>query len=105
MNRENMIDVTEVNLVELVKAAYDLSRPQGLGILHFEEGFLTDEQAQELIDQTQSSSHAFALDYVKGRSVKLRARRDPENGKIFINKSWYDHSPDQMQELLKRAGL
>ena len=30
-----MIDVTNVNMVELVKKAYDLSRPQGMGMLHF----------------------------------------------------------------------
>lgn len=99
--KEGMIDVTGVDLVELAKAAYDLSRPQGLGFLHFTPDPLTDEEAQSLLRDADSHL-ALSLDYVHGRAVKLTVYRDGDT--LSMRDRWYDHSQSQLQELLERIG-
>jgi len=93
-----MIDLTGVNLVALVKQAYALSQPRGLGRLAYEPDVLSDADAQALIDRSQSASIAVSLDYVKGRGVKLVVfRRD---GRLEIQDAWYDHTTAQLTALL-----
>ena len=99
---ENMIEVTGIDLVEAVKAAYDLSQPQGLGFLHFEEGGLSQQEAEKLV-RADDPSLPVTLDYVKGRSCKFNIHRTPEG--LFIRKDWYDHTDSQLQELLDRLGV
>lgn len=99
-----MRDVTGVDLIKLAQEAYALSRPQGLGFLHYEKGGLSEEEAQELVDYQALSTHtALSLDYVKGRAVKLHVFK--RNGKLSIRDDWYDHSPAQDAELWRRVGI
>jgi hypothetical protein len=35
---DNKIDITGVDMVEFVKKVYELSLPQGMGFLHYQEG-------------------------------------------------------------------
>ena len=94
-----MIDVTGVNMVELVKKAYELSRPQGMGMLHYQPDPLTDEEAKALISEDGTVS----LDYVKGRSCKFNIfNRD---GKFEIRDSWYDHTDQHLVDLLAHVGI
>ena len=44
-----MIDITEIDLVEFVKRVYDLSKPQGLGFLHYEAGQLSTDEAKKIV--------------------------------------------------------
>jgi hypothetical protein len=67
---EERIDITDVNLVELVKKVYELSVPQGMGFLHFTPEPLTDEEAATLIDP----KYGIRMDYVKGRGCKFFAK-------------------------------
>lgn len=98
-----MIDLTGVDLVDLVKAAYDLSVPQGMGVIHFTPEALTDEEASVLLSRESGSrSVALSLDYVKGRAVKLTVWRDGET--LTTRDEWFDHSPEQFRELLDRVG-
>lgn len=99
------IDVTGVDLVALVHAAYNPSRPQGLGHLHFQGGGLTDEEAAAIVarDKDGLDGIVLSMDYVKGRSIKFHVRR--EDGRLFIHNRWYDHSDDELRLLLKQVGL
>jgi len=99
MDTENMIEITGANLIDVAKAAYALSNPQGLGFLHYEDAPLSDEDAQMLVD-LGSDRHPLRLDYVKGRSCKLTVHR--EDDKLFIGNDWYDHSKDELEALLER---
>lgn len=103
MDTENMIEVTDAPLIELVKAAYDLSVPQGLGFLHAESGSLSDEDAEALI--TEEGRIAVRMDYVKGRACKMTVFRESASPKMFIRNKWFDHSESQLQELLERCGI
>lgn len=98
MNTERMIDITGSNLVSVVKAAYDLSSPQGLGFLHYEDGGLSDEEASHFVNE--GSPVPVSLEYVKGRACKLSVFR--QGGKLFINDFWFDHSEDQLLQLIDR---
>lgn len=94
---KNMIDITGVDLKMFVKKVYELSMPQGLGFLHYQEGGLTDGEAETLLAHSDDRI-AIDMDYVKGRACKMIVFR--ENGKLFIRNSWYDHTDDQLRELL-----
>jgi hypothetical protein len=97
------LNVTGVDLKELAKAAYRFSRPQGLGFLHFEEGELTDEEAQLWVDAGKKYfGGGLNLDYVKGRACKLNATM--RNGELFIHARWYDHTAEDLQMLLAAIG-
>lgn len=94
---ENYIEVTGISLVELVKKAYALSVPQGMGFVHFKDGDLSDDEAKTLIREDDTRCPV-SLDYVRGRSVKFSVYR--EGDRLFIRKSWYDHSDAALQELV-----
>jgi hypothetical protein len=94
-----MIDITDVNLVELVKKVYSLSQPQGMGFFHFVIRPLTDKEASGLIDP----KFGINMDYVHGRSCKFFARY--KDGRLLIQESWYDHTDEQFQALLDAFGL
>lgn len=97
------LNITGVDLKDLAKAAYRLSRPQGLGFMHFEECDLPDDLAQQLVDH--NSKHmggGLSMDYVKGRACKFNVWNI--NGELFIRDRWYDHSEYDLQDLLKAIG-
>ena len=95
---KNMIDITGFNLVDVVKNVYDLSKPQGAGFLHYEEGGLTDDEALSLIDP--SDQIPIMMDYVKGRACKFNVYM--KDGRLLIHDAWYDHTAADLQELIHR---
>lgn len=98
------IDITDVDLIKFIKTVYSLSKPQGLGILHYEEGGLSDEDAKKIIERSADSPFmAVGMDYVHGRSCKMTVRK--EEDRLKINDQWYDHSQTQLQELLDICGI
>lgn len=98
--------VKEHQLPELVRAAYALSNPQGLGHLHFVPGPLDQEKLDQILSGSGYPRHIrLDMDYVRGRAVKLAVRRDKE-GVLFIDAdSWFDHSDDDLRQLAFRANL
>lgn len=96
----NMIDITGANLVEVAKAAYDLSVPQGMEFLHAIDGPMSNEHAASLI---KDGRLALQMDYVNGRACKLTVFR--YEGKLLIRNNWFDHSEDDLIELLDRIGF
>lgn len=104
---ENMIEITGVDLREFIKAAYDLSSPQGMGFIHFQEGGLDDETVDAILEKEKTvhleNRVVVSMDYVHGRAVKMAVLRD--GGKLFIRDDWFDHSPKQLADLLNRVGV
>lgn len=105
MNFEDFIDITKADLIEVVKAAYDLSNPVGMGILHYTEEPLSDEEAKQLIDEGSRGkfSPCVSMDYVKGRCCKFSVWHI--DGKLYIRKDWYDHTKADVDKLLEMVGL
>lgn len=102
MKIDQMIDVTDVPLRELVKAAYNPSRAQGLGAFHYMPGGLSDEEVDRIIDGGRESI-PISIDYVKGRSCKFTVFG--HEGRRYIRHYWYDHSDDQLRDLLRAVGI
>ena len=99
-----MIEITGVDLKQFVKDVYDLSQPQGLGILHFTPEPLSDEDAASILSNWDKDGRfALCMDYVHGRACKMDVFR--EDGKLMIHDNWYDHTEDQLVTLLKRHNM
>ena len=94
-------DISNIDTVKMIKTAYKLSRSQGLGFLHFQEGELDADKAAGLIKEDGT----FSLDYVMGRACKISSHKD-KDGKIYLyGKSWFDHSQEDYIELLSSVGI
>ncbi len=98
---KDMINITGVNLIELAQHVYDLSAPQGMGFLHFEDSPLSDDDAIALIDN--DSKIPLSMDYVKGRACKMTVFKD-DMANLFIRPAWHDHCDSLLDELLNRIG-
>lgn len=96
---DGMIDITGFDKVKLVQEAYNLSKPQGMGYLHYSPGNL----AQEQVERIAMAPGGISMDYVQGRAVKLHVfERD---GRSYIRSEWFDHSAEQLRDLLRAIGL
>ena len=104
-NTEQYYDVTNVDLNLLVRTAYNLSVPQGLGFLHSTPANMTKEAADEVLEKFEESDGlAVAMDYVKGRAVKLSVYS--EDGKRWIYKHpWFDHTDETYDAFLEQIGI
>ncbi len=100
---EDMIKITGVDLVKFVQKVYDLSQPQGMGIIHFEAGELPEVDAQEIVKRGENDTVAISMDYVKGRACKMVVWR--KDGELVIRDDWYDHSRYQLAKLLEQFGI
>lgn len=96
------IEITGANLVAVVKKAYELSEPRGMGFLQYQPGPLDDRIAREIVQTGTSNRFGIAMDYVLGRVVKLAIRIDAD-GRAWLSKDWFDHTPTQLQALVEVA--
>ena len=94
-----MIDVTGIDKVELVKKAYELSRPQGLGMMHFTSEPLSDEEAKSFIEKDGTIN----MDYVKGRACKFNLF--VKDGVESLRDEWFDHTDGDYDKLLAHFGI
>lgn len=99
-----MIDVTDAPLEALVRAAYNPSRPQGLGHFDYQPGDLTDAEVAAIVERGKGDRMcAISMDYVKGRSCKFNVKNI--NGRRYIWNDWYDHNDRQLAALLRSVGI
>lgn len=99
-----MIDITGVDLRKFIKEVYALSKPAGLGHIHFVEGELDDETVDLIVrNHAENATTAISMDRIKGRACKMTVRR--QDGKLFINDTWSDHSRFDFEELLQRCNI
>ena len=92
------------DLRKLVANVYDISRPAGMGFLHYTPGSLTEEQITALIDL--EASFPVAMDYVLGRQCKFYVYYEggvQSPDKLCFDDEWYDHSSAELMELLIRS--
>lgn len=97
-----MIDITGTDLVKFAQEVYALSQPQGLGIVHYRAGELDAETARRLVDEGKGRI-ALSMDYVRGRACKMTVYK--QDGRLEIRERWFDHSDEQLTELLRRCNI
>ena len=101
--KEEWLDVTGVDLRKLIREVYNLSVPQGLGHLHYTPEGLSDDEVNQILSNTGYTHLAVAMDYVKGRACKMNVYK--EDDRLYIPDKWFDHTDEQLVELLKRVGI
>ena len=67
-----MLNISNYNKADVLAALYNHSRPQGLGILHFEPKDMTKEEAEALLKEYTY------FDYLQGRVMKVDLASDIE---------------------------
>lgn len=92
-----MIEVPVKAIPELVKKAYELSKPIGMGFMHFREGGLSDEEVKNLIDWDDKTP--VRMDYVLGRCCKFNIYK--KGDKFEMRDTWYDHSDSDQDQMLE----
>ena len=102
MNTENMIEITGCDLSEFIKKVYELSAPRGLGFLHAKDGPLEDSKVESIL-MDGCDRIAVEMDYVNGRACKMTVFK--KDGRIFILDKWYDHTEDELCELISSIGI
>lgn len=65
-----MVDTKGLKKSAVLAALYNDSKPQGLGVLHFNPAPMTEEEAEDLL---KTSTH---FDYLKGRVMKVDLSND-----------------------------
>jgi hypothetical protein len=84
-----------IDPLKVIQAVYRYSRPQGLGIIHFQEGELSVEDAKLYIRRG-----AIYMDYVHGRACKFGATLT-EKGVTFSDTEWLDHTHHDLLQLIE----
>jgi hypothetical protein len=99
-------EITGVDLEEFIQAVYALSCPVGLGMLHYKPDPLSKEDISEWVASIAAhqggNDIALNMDYVLGRCCKMVVWRRQD--RLYIRDDWYDHSPDELAQLLNRVG-
>lgn len=106
MNERKRINVTGVDLRKLIAAVYANSHAQGMGHLHFRQGEMPPDLVEEWAGTVKVDGVGCILhmDYVLGRACKFGLFRD-ENGELWIEKPWFDHTEMDLARMLRDAGL
>lgn len=103
----NRILISEDSLDPLVRNAYALSSPQGLGFLHAEKGEIDDETVRDILECNEGPFNRVSMDYVKGRAIKLNVFRDKVRDTLYMEadreRPWYDHSRAAFVDLMRRS--
>lgn len=93
------------NIRELIKLAYGLSKPQGLGFLHFMVGDIDATTLDSMVDSFEQKGR-IDLDYVIGRACKCSFTKSDDGILTSIAPDmWYDHTDDQANQFLSQAEL
>jgi hypothetical protein len=102
------IQINRENLPKVIAKAFDLSKPQGMGILHFMPGPIPEDELSWILasaDEAKLTDHKkIRLDYVQGRAVKLSIHYDEGSQHWYLEGDrWYDHSPAAWEDLKEYA--
>ena len=72
------MNISNYNKADVLAALYNASKPQGMGMLHFNPSKMTQEQAQEMLDSGQTY-----FDYVQGRVMKIDLSGDELDSYLY----------------------
>ncbi len=103
MNLAMYIEIPKDSVRKAIAFAYSRSRPQGMGMLHFQPGELTEEEIDAIEQHRGFGTGVVDMDYIKGRACKFTIRKGdtPEDeDRRFIDPSWHDHTRDDLVAML-----
>jgi len=106
MSFETKVKIPANSLRAAVRLAYDMSVPVGMGVLNFRPEPLDDATLEQIVDRADSShpGPVVRMDYVHGRCCKFTIYADGKGG-FYVNPTWYDHTQQDLVELLTKIGI
>ncbi len=110
MEDQTSVSVRGLDLIEVARALYAGSKAQGLGVLHFEPGDLTRQEAEEVLGIGVDGIPTLYMDYVKGRVIKVDLVHLRGEEQTFVS-CGYDRdlgagaAQRQIDELRNRGGV
>lgn len=100
------VDVTGIPLENIIRAAYSLSRQQGLGVYDTAgRHAITADVIDEIIKSGENGPQfaLISMDYVNGRAVKMTVGKFGE--RRVIQRRWFDHTDEDMRQFLTLIGI
>lgn len=94
LKAKTLIEIPPSKLPDLIRFTYLISKPVGMGFLHYTPGDIPEETLNSILHD-RGGIH---MDYVHGRQCKMSVLQ--EDGKYFIRKKWPDHDDEDMNKLL-----
>ena len=85
------VDIKGLDKAEVLRALYNQSKPQGLGILHYRPEDMTVKEAGELLKEWTR------FDYLHGRVMKVKLEGDSFNASLYDR----DNGPGRAEEIVK----
>lgn len=73
-----MIDISKMSKASVLASLYNASKPLGLGVLHYQSEIMSDEEAQEILDDGQTY-----FDYLNGRVMKVDLSEDQLDPRLY----------------------
>ena len=90
-----IIDIKGIDKVKILKALYTGAHPQGIGMLHFIDGGLSDEEAKNLLQKNNY------FDYLHGRVMKINLSTDKLDTTLYD----IDNGKNAAEQILYSKGL
>ena len=86
-----MIDISKKNKAKVLAALYNSAKPQGLGFLQYDPTDMTEQEAEELLQEPGY------FDYLKGRVIKVDLSGDEFDPYLYDR----DNGPGAAERALK----
>ena len=96
------VEVPESVVTDLVRKAYDLSKPVGMGMIHFQPGPIPEPIVDDLVRLMNKTGY-LTMDYTLGRQVKFTILKI--GNRYFVHKTWRDHTKEDLVILLASVGV
>ena len=78
MNEKRTVNIKDLGRADVLRALYANARPQGLGLLHYTPGGMSQEEAMDLLKEYNY------FDYVHGRVMKVDLREGTEELRVAL---------------------
>lgn len=78
-----MINIKHISKAKVLAALYNGSKVKGLGFLQAKSGQMTEEDAQEILDEYQEQGLDLYFDYLHGKVMKIDLTGDEFNPRLY----------------------
>jgi hypothetical protein len=92
------MNIKNLNKAAVLAALYNNSKPLGMGFLHYDPRPMTENEAQELLDDGQTY-----FDYLKGRVMKIELSGDELSTWLYNRDNGTDAAEKALAPLLAKA--
>jgi hypothetical protein len=78
-----MVNIKGLDKIEVLDALYQASHPQGMGMMHYVPGGLSDEDKVSIATEFDNSGKFPYIDYLNGRVMKVDLNGEEFDERLF----------------------